>query len=267
MSPHRGVSPHGAQHPPGPLDTTPSMSDRLFRLGLAESQVRKNVQMCISKLYLSFVFRSKWVFVAVNVSTVWSRQCRLPRLRKGQIFSNFKQCFLPLVFFILQMLWFNAFDNELHRLVRIAFKAWGRPCRQQVIKSDWNIQSRCLLFEKRNWCNVILGQDFPLLPHYLALVQASLSFSDLFRHFLKLILNPYVEYTGPRDFEFKWSIETHFKAHIYVEYIGPGEGESFPILTDYPWFHGTLSRSEAAAMVYFAKLSSDSYLGFAICIP
>ena len=41
MSPHRGVSPHGGQHPPGPLDTTPSMSDRLFRLGLAESQVRK----------------------------------------------------------------------------------------------------------------------------------------------------------------------------------------------------------------------------------
>ena len=31
--------------------------------------------------------------------------------------------------------------------------------------------------------------------------------------------------------------------------VGPGEGESFPILTDYPWFHGTLSRSEAAAMV------------------
>ena len=37
MSPRRGVSPHGSQHPP--LDTTPSMSDRLFRLGLAESQV------------------------------------------------------------------------------------------------------------------------------------------------------------------------------------------------------------------------------------
>ena len=57
MSPHRGVSPHGAQHPPGPLDTTPSMSDRLFRLGLAESQVRKKCsdvhfktvsQICIS---------------------------------------------------------------------------------------------------------------------------------------------------------------------------------------------------------------------------
>ena len=31
--------------------------------------------------------------------------------------------------------------------------------------------------------------------------------------------------------------------------VGPGEGEAFPILTDYPWFHGTLSRSEAAAMV------------------
>ena len=31
--------------------------------------------------------------------------------------------------------------------------------------------------------------------------------------------------------------------------VGPGEGESFPILTDYPWFHGTLSRGEAAAMV------------------
>ena len=72
------------------------------------------------------------------------------------------------------------------------------------------------------------------------LVKESLSLSDLFRHILK---------------------------HIYVEYIGPGEGESFPILTDYPWFHGTLSRSEAAAMVYFAKLSSDSYLGFAICMP
>ena len=72
------------------------------------------------------------------------------------------------------------------------------------------------------------------------LVKESLSLSDLFRHILK---------------------------HIYVEYIGPGEGESFPILTDYPWFHGTLSRSEAAAMVYFAKLSSDSFLGFAFCMP
>ena len=42
MSPRRGVSPHGGQgggHPPGALDSTPSMSDRLFRLGLAESQV------------------------------------------------------------------------------------------------------------------------------------------------------------------------------------------------------------------------------------
>jgi len=28
-----------------------------------------------------------------------------------------------------------------------------------------------------------------------------------------------------------------------------GEGETFPILTDYPWFHGTLSRGEAASMV------------------
>ena len=72
------------------------------------------------------------------------------------------------------------------------------------------------------------------------LVKESLSLSDLFRHILK---------------------------HIYVEYIGPGEGESFPILADYPWFHGTLSRSEAAAMVYFAKLSSDSFLGFVICMP
>ncbi len=29
----------------------------------------------------------------------------------------------------------------------------------------------------------------------------------------------------------------------------PGEGELFPQLVDYPWFHGTLSRSDAAAMV------------------
>jgi hypothetical protein len=28
-----------------------------------------------------------------------------------------------------------------------------------------------------------------------------------------------------------------------------GEGELFPQLVDYPWFHGTLSRSDAAAMV------------------
>jgi len=31
--------------------------------------------------------------------------------------------------------------------------------------------------------------------------------------------------------------------------IFSGEGELFPQLVDYPWFHGTLSRSDAAAMV------------------
>ena len=99
------------------------------------------------------------------------------------------------------------------------------------------------------------------------LVQACLSLSDLFRHFLKLILNPYMLKILVQESLSLSYLLRHILKHIYVEYIGPGEGESFPILTDYPWFHGTLSRSEAAAMVYFAKLSSDSYLGFAICIP
>ena len=41
--------------------------------------------------------------------------------------------------------------------------------------------------------------------------------------------------------------------------VGPGEGESFPILTDYPWFHGTLSRGEAAAMVHIQSRISSKY--------
>jgi len=111
MSPHRGVSPHGAQHPPGPLDTTPSMSDRLFRLGLAESQ------------------------------------SMFPLSGRG-----------------------NADFPGLSEL----------PSR---LGGD-------------------LADSRPGLPSASSLSS-----------------------------------------------VGPGEGESFPILTDYPWFHGTLSRSEAAAMV------------------
>ena len=41
--------------------------------------------------------------------------------------------------------------------------------------------------------------------------------------------------------------------------MGPGEGESFPILTDYPWFHGTLSRGEAAAMVHIQSRIFSKY--------
>ena len=55
-----------------------------FAWVLPSLRLEKNVQMCISKPYLRFVFRSKWVFVAVDVSTVWSRQCRLPRFQKGK---------------------------------------------------------------------------------------------------------------------------------------------------------------------------------------
>ena len=74
MSPRRGVSPHGSQHPP--LDTTPSMSDRLFRLGLAESQVDSsldgNIKIEGLKSDSNFLF-------PVYVSAFWKRQRRLPR--------------------------------------------------------------------------------------------------------------------------------------------------------------------------------------------
>ena len=74
MSPRRGVSPHGSQHPP--LDTTPSMSDRLFRLGLAESQVDSsldgNIKIEVLKSNSNFLF-------PVYVPAFWKRQRRLPR--------------------------------------------------------------------------------------------------------------------------------------------------------------------------------------------
>ena len=185
MSPRRGVSPHGGQgggHPPGALDSTPSMSDRLFRLGLAESQVgigfkfwadlnQRGIETCshreslVSSLkFWMWTSCNKFRFFVVNDWTLWF-QSMFPLSGRGN--ADFPGKILPRAFYCPKM-WeksksttfsyyklkgyflecfresFEEFDFEISRLSGIAFTAWWWSCRQQAYK--YNIQTNIIIF-------------------------------------------------------------------------------------------------------------------------